>query len=61
LRKIQSYDWSDEYLKRGNDSYELKNYEKALEQYKDAEKLDFLNNKISILKAKCYIKLVNNF
>ena len=58
IRKVQNYDWSDEYIRKANDCIDLKNYEKALEHFRDAEKLDSLNNKIFISKALCLIKMV---
>ncbi len=37
---------------------EIKNYEKAIEYFKDAEKLDSLNKEVYIKKGLCYLQLV---
>ncbi len=37
---------------------EIKNYEKAIEYFKDAEKLDPLNIDIYIQKGICYLQIV---
>jgi tetratricopeptide (TPR) repeat protein len=58
LRKIQNYDWSDEYYNKGEEMVETNNIEKALDYFKEAEKLDNLNKEIYIRKGLCYIKLV---
>jgi hypothetical protein len=58
IRKVQNYDWADEYVKKGNDMIEIKNFEKAIEYFNDAEKLDSLNKEIYHQKGFCYIQLV---
>jgi hypothetical protein len=37
------------------------NLEKALEYFRDAEKLDPLNKEIFLNKGICYMQIVNNF
>jgi hypothetical protein len=58
MRKVQNYDWADEYIKKGTDMMNVKNYEKALEYFKNAEKLDSLNKDLYIQKGLCYLQLV---
>jgi hypothetical protein len=38
---------------------EIRNFEKALDYYKDAEKLDSLNKDVYNFKGLCYLELVN--
>jgi tetratricopeptide (TPR) repeat protein len=56
---VQNYDWADELIRRGNDYMEMNNLEKSLECFKNAEKLDDLNNDIYLKKGMCYLNLVN--
>jgi tetratricopeptide (TPR) repeat protein len=59
LRKVQNYDWADDYIKKGTDMMNIKNYEKAIEYFKNAEKLDSLNKDLFIQKGLCYFHLVS--
>ena len=65
LRKVQNYDWADDCIQKGKDM--LKRYsstkdkfdiEKAIENFKDAEKLDPLNKEIYIQKGLAYMVIV---
>jgi hypothetical protein len=57
IRKGQNYEWADEYIKKGMDAMNA-NIEKAIEYFKDAEKLDQLNKEIYVHRGMCYLQLV---
>lgn len=57
---MQNYDWADDYVKKGNDMIDIKNYEKAIEYFNDAEKLDALNKEIYYQKGYCFIQMVRS-
>jgi tetratricopeptide (TPR) repeat protein len=52
---VQNYDWADEYFQKGLDMMDVHNYEKALEHFKDSEKLDSLNKEVYLQKGICYM------
>ena len=57
IRKGQNYEWADEYIKKGVDAINV-NIEKAIEYFKDAEKLDQLNKEIYVHRGMCYLQMV---
>jgi len=59
LRKVQNYEWSDEYLKKAQIMMDLHNYDKAIEYLREAQKLDELNHEIFEKKGLCFYFKVN--
>ena len=57
IRKIQNYDWSDEYVNKAKEECEFGNFQKAIELYTEAEKLDPFSGTIYINKANIFLKL----
>ncbi len=57
IRKIQNYDWSDEYVNKAKEECEFGNFQKAIELYTEAEKLDPFSGNIYINKANIFLKL----
>lgn len=57
LRKIQNYDWSDEYISKG-DYFDQKGlFILAIENYDEAEKLDPLNTEVYVKKGNACLKM----
>lgn len=59
IRKVQNYDWSDIYTKKGEEEHKIGNYEKALEYYNEAEALDPLNINVYERRISIYLELGN--
>ena len=52
-----NYDWSDEYVNKAKEECEFGNFQKAIELYTEAEKLDPFSGNIYINKANIFLKL----
>lgn len=58
IRKVQNYDWSDEYLKKAQNMIDKNNFDKALEYLNESQKLDDINPEIYEKKGFCYFSKV---
>lgn len=59
MRKTQNYDWCDMFVEKACEEEANGNYEKALEHYNQAEKLDPLCSAVYFKKMLIYLKLNN--
>lgn len=57
LRKIQNYDWSDEYASKGDYFAQKGLFILAIENFDEAEKLDPLNPEVYIKKGTAWLKM----